>query len=398
MPAQKTRSNHLGLLDIAGYFILPAIAVPLLIEIFTTQAPLRWFISGLMLLVAVVFSLREIIINKTVLRAHLYAAIQTTLIVLIMALPPHPLIVVILFFVLSAEVTMLFPPRAAAAWIVLFSVVTVIAYVAEQGFAGLLSFPTYVAGYIFFAVFAQQTARAETARARSESLLLELQAAHRQLQEYAQQAEELAVQQERNRLAREMHDTLGHRLTVASVQVQAAQRLITAAPARAATMLGVVYEQISEGLGDLRRTVAALRAPLEADLALDTALRRLASHFAEATGLTLHLAIADDLPTLPAALRHALYRGAQEGLTNIQKHADAQTVWLELTQQGKAITLCLNDDGRGFDAAAIGRGFGLHGLRERAAQLGGDFSVATRPEGGTELRLSLPLASEAPHA
>jgi signal transduction histidine kinase len=290
---------------------------------------------------------------------------------------------------------MMYPPRVVAAWITLFTVITLVAYVAVSGPSGLVAVPIYAAGYVFFAIFAQQTAKAEAARVESERLLLELQEAHSQLQAYASQAEELAVQQERNRLAREMHDTLGHRLTVSSVQLQAAQRLIPSAPDRAEQMVGAVLEEIREGLGELRRTVATLRAPVEADLALGPALKRLAGGFEQATGIAVHLTVPDDLPNLASSQRHALYRGAQEGLTNIQKHASAQDAWVELIQHHDAVALLVRDNGIGLTDGAAG--FGLHGLRERASLLGGQLSVQSTPGGGAELILTLPVTAERNH-
>ncbi|MFZ2488092.1 MAG: sensor histidine kinase, partial [Anaerolineae bacterium] len=386
MPSQ-TAQHKPHLLDISGYFILPAVALPLLWELFAQQAPLRWIISGVFALIAIVFSLRDTLLHGAPWRRTAYTMLQTALIALLLALPPHPLVAVILFFVLSAEVTMMYSTRATTIWISLFSLITMVAYIGEMGLNGVLSFPIYVAGYIFFAIFARQTANAEAARAESERLLDELQAAHVQLQVYAAQVEELAVQQERNRLAREMHDTLGHRLTVASVQLQAAQRLISTAPERAGETIGVVQTQISEGLGELRRTVASLRAPVEADLALAPALKRLAGHFQEATGIQVHLDLADTLPELPASQRHALYRGAQEALTNVQKHAHARTVWIELARQDNTMALRVRDDGLGPADAATAPSFGLHGLRERAAQLGGKLAFGPAEAGGAQLTL-----------
>jgi len=200
------------------------------------------------------------------------------------------------------------------------------------------------------------------------------------------------VVEERSRLAREMHDTLGHRLTVAAVQLEGAQRLIEADPDRAAQMVGTVREQVREALAELRQTVAALRAPLEADLSLPHALARLAAHFETATGITIHQVLprAEELPDLPSTHRLALYRAAQEALTNIQRHAEAGQVWLVLAGDGGAVTLLVSDDGKGFSLSGDQAGFGLHGLRERAAQLGGEMHIEPRRGGGTQLSFRLP--------
>lgn len=399
MSDQSSSRYSLNWLNLTGYFILPAVGIPLLWDLFRANAPARWLASGLLAAFAVVYSLRERIVGRWSRGAYLYTTLETLLIVALLAIPPHQLIAVVLFFVLSAEVTMMYRPRVVAAWIGIFSLITLAAHVAAAGPGGWVAVPIYVAGYIFFASFAQQTARAESARAESERLLAELQAAHHQLQVYAAQVEELAVQQERNRLAREMHDTLGHRLTVSAVQLQAAQRLISGAPDRAMQMVGAVLEEIREGLGELRRTVATLGAPVEADLALGPALKRLAIRFEAATGIAVHLTVAEDLPELASHYRHALYRGAQEGLTNIQKHAAARDAWVDLSRHNGAVALLVRDNGVGLDSNDDDTvGFGLHGLRERAAQLGGHLTVQSTSGGGAELVLTLPVVQEERHA
>ena len=231
---------------------------------------------------------------------------------------------------------------------------------------GLLALGLYGVLYGFIGAFAGALARADAARRESQSLLAELQQAHEQLQEYALQAEEMAVVEERNRLAREMHDTLGHRLTVASVQLEAAQRLCPTDAQRAENLVGTVREQVRGALGELRATVATLRSPVEADLQLLSALGRMIDHLEKATGLTVHRVLPEEMPPLPDGHRLALYRAAQEALTNIQKHAGAGQVWLVLASSAEAITLLVSDDGKGVTEYTEETGFGLRGLRERA--------------------------------
>lgn len=398
MAERSTTRFSLDLLNLAGYFIVPAVGIPLLWGLFQSNDPNRWLVSGALALFTVIYTLRGRIISVRAWGTYFYTGLQAALIVILVLLTPRQLIAVVLFFVLSAEVTMMYSPRVVAVWIGLFTLVTALAFWATGGPGGLIAVPIYAAGYTFFAIFASQTAKAEAAREESERLLLELQAAHRQLQDYAAQAEELAVQQERNRLAREMHDTLGHRLTVSSVQLQAAQRLIPSAPERAGQMVGAVLEEIRAGLGELRRTVATLRTPVEADLALGPAMKRLTDDFQRATGIAIQLSMADDLPELTASQRHALYRGAQEGLTNIQKHAGAGAAWIDLICVDGTVALRVRDDGLGLAANAGDQtGFGLPGLYERATQLGGQLTIGSAPAGGVELLITLPLAPEQSH-
>mgnify|MGYP001574446265 FL=1 len=202
--------------------------------------------------------------------------------------------------------------------------------------------------------------------------------------------EQLTIAEERNRLAREMHDAVGHRLTVTAVQLEGAQRLIPTDPDRAARMIGAVRDEVKQALAELRRTVATLRSPLEVDLPLTHALARLATAFQEATGLNVHLTLPEDPPSIPEAGRLALYRAAQESLTNTQRHAKAKNIWLCLQTSKDNISLTAADDGVGFPTSMDGVGFGLRGLRERAAQLGGELRLETRPGGGAQLRFTLP--------
>jgi signal transduction histidine kinase len=156
-------------------------------------------------------------------------------------------------------------------------------------------------------------------------------------------------------------------------------------------MVGTVREQVREALAELRGTVATLRTPIEADLQLRSSLGRLVSHFEGATGLTVHRVLPEVIPDLPAEHRMALYRATQEALTNIQRHAEASQVWLVLTVGDEAITLLVGDDGRGLTLSGEEMGFGLQGMRERAAQVGGVLYLEPRRGGGTQLSLRLPL-------
>lgn len=333
---------------------------------------------------------------------HLVMAAAATLVTAIVLLPPANPWFVVLFFVLSPTAMMSFPRQAGYAWVGVFSALTVIIFwVAGRGALGmLLMAPLYIAGYFFFAAFATQTALANAAQAESQRLLGELQEAHARLQAYAAQTEALAVAEERNRMAREMHDTLGHRLTVAAVQLQAIERLVGTDPGRAGQMAAAARDEVRAALAELRQTVAALRTPLAADLSLEPALRRLTADFEAATGVAVALSLPDPLPPIPPTHRLALYRGAQEGLTNIQKHANAQHAWLTLDTTGGRLTLRVADDGSGPYSDATpdaGNGFGLQSLHERASYLGGAVTSNPRPGGGFELTMTLPLPLEVTH-
>jgi signal transduction histidine kinase len=361
-----------------------------------TRAPtdtVRWISAVLSLVFGLVMAVMPSPASPTW-RAHLYLAVQTSLGAILMVVHEDWTVFALLYFILSAQAMTLLPPRLGTAWIAGLVLLCGGFGFYRWGSGGLLVTLLYGGGFALFGVFAHAVVRAEAAHNQSQALLAELQKAHGQLQEYAIHAEELAVVEERNRLAREMHDTLGHRLTVASVQLEGAQRLIPQNSEQAAHLVETVRGQVREALSELRSTVATLRTPVEADLHLRSSLKRLVVHFEEATALTVHQALPDRIPDLPADHRLTLYRMAQEALTNIQKHAGASQVWLVLTAHGRLITLLVSDDGRGTSISGDQPGFGLRGLRERAAQLGGSLHLEPRRGGGTQLSLRLPLPEE----
>jgi signal transduction histidine kinase len=375
------------LLNLTGWFTIGVVAIISFVSIDDPAA--RWVAVGLCL----AFVMMDCFFPRRLRPGfeHVFFAVGTLLTVGLMALKTNSFVAPILFFILSAEVMVNLPLRQAWLWIVVFVVITAIFTVISFGlFSGLLSVLPYVGGYSFFGAFGKAMRDANDARQESQRLLEELRTAHQQLQEYAAQAQQLAVSEERNRLSRELHDSLGHRLTVAVVQLEGAQRLIPTDPERAARMIGTMREQMKEALGDLRRTLAALRAPIEDNLPLEQSLTRLAQTFQEGTGLAVQLTLSPELPSLPPAHRLALYRAAQESLTNAQRHAHARQVWLRLSADNGRVMLTADDDGQGLPADLNG-GFGLKGLQERAAQLGGELQLGSGPHGGAQVQFSLPI-------
>jgi signal transduction histidine kinase len=223
---------------------------------------------------------------------------------------------------------------------------------------------------------------------REQRSRAELADAHRQLRGYAEQAEELATTRERNRVARDIHDGLGHHLTVVQMQVQAARAVLSEDPARADAVLAKAQQQAGEALAEVRRSVGALREP-RALPPLPEALAALTAE-SSAAGIATELEVAGAARELDADRSEALYRAAQEGLTNVRKHAAAGSarVLLDFTA-ADAVTVEVRDDGRGVDEHG-NPGFGLVGLRERAEALGGSLERRSVPGAGTTLRVAVP--------
>ncbi len=303
------------------------------------------------------------------------------------------------FAIVAVQAAIVLPLGRAGVWLLGCAAGSIgtswLAYASQAGLgqATLIGLAN-ATGYAFFAVVGGLMRQAIRDRRLSEALNRRLETANARLEAMAARERTLAVVEERNRMAREMHDSLGHRLTVAIVQLEGAQRLIPTDPERAGRMVGAMRDQMKEALGELRSSVAALRAPVEDDLPLGPALKQLGARFAEGTGLAVDVSLPEDMPELSPAQRLALYRAAQEGLTNAHKHAAARRVQLRLKRSGQSIALEALDDGDGLDRADNAGAFGLMGLRERATQLGGTVQLASMPDGGARLVIEIPLEAK----
>jgi signal transduction histidine kinase len=232
-------------------------------------------------------------------------------------------------------------------------------------------------------------------RFRNERLIRELQESQRQLEASAQQGRELAVLRERERLARELHDVLGHALVLAAVKIEAAQRLQPVDSSKATAELDATKQLIRGTMGELRRAVASLRAaPLERQ-SLATAIADSAKETTARSEIRTTIRC-EEVHGLTPIQEEALLRVAQEALTNTLKHASATAVVVRLDQTNGQVRLEVTDDGSGGSSAADwseAGGYGIRGMQERMELAGGALTVLARPEGGTEVRAEIDQTS-----
>jgi PAS domain S-box-containing protein len=205
-----------------------------------------------------------------------------------------------------------------------------------------------------------------------------------------------AREDERRRIARELHDELGQRLTALKMELAGLEG--AAAPDAPPGRIGAMLEMVDDTVAAVRRIATELRPLMLDDLGLNAAIEWLAHSWSRRMGVdvTLHLGAVD--PAIDDAAGIALYRMVQEALTNIARHAHASKVCIELQQRGSALLLTVLDDGVGFDEASMFRegSHGLMGIRERALMLGGDLQIGNSPSGGGRLSVRLPLRADAP--
>ena len=375
---------------ITAYLTLAAVAVGTLIA--RTPDQKFWPILGIFVLIGVEMAFQDR--AKTETGAFLYIIVTTLTTTSLYFLDVQPGLFLVIFFVISAQAMMILPRPWGSIWIIVLAAISTLSFIAQEGIQGaLLLMLIYSSGYLFFGIFGRALMDSNIAKERSEQLYEELQITHAQLQESIQRVEELAVTQERNRLAREMHDSIGHRLTVSAVQLEGAQKLVSKEPDKAAEMIGTVRQQVREALAELRQTVTALRQPIEIDLPINQSLERLVNSFEAITDLDIQLTISE-IPPLSDQYRHIIYRTVQEGLTNIERHANASLAWIYLTISLNEICLIISDNGKGFPADPADNGYGLRGITERVFLAGGRCDFEQRAGGGAQITIHLPLEME----
>jgi signal transduction histidine kinase len=220
-----------------------------------------------------------------------------------------------------------------------------------------------------------------------------LASANRRLANYAATTEQLAISQERNRLARELLDTLAHSVTAITVQLEAIQALWSTEPESARTMLDSALQTAHSGSREARRALKALRAsPLE-DAGLCVAIGNLARAAAARGALQLELATPEDWTTTRPDQEQFLYRVAQEAIANVVRHARATELRVVLERGNGSIVLTVGDNGVGFVTGAVNTAahFGLKGIEERVEMIGGRLIVESGPGSGTTVRVAVPM-------
>lgn len=252
----------------------------------------------------------------------------------------------------------------------------------------LLTTAAFGSAIAFVMAFTYVAVRENDAREQIQELATQLTAANQQLRDYAVQAEELATTKERNRLAREIHDSLGHYLTVINMQLNAAQAVLDSQPDKAHDALQKAQRLTQEGLAEVRQSVAALRASPLLNRPFPDLITDLLQETEESGIVTEQVILGEPRP-LSTKVRTTLYRTVQEALTNTRKHGRASlvTITLDYREPGQVQTT-ISDNGIGsIDPSG---GFGLIGMRERVHLLDGNVHIDSEPGEGFTVHIALP--------
>jgi NarL family two-component system sensor histidine kinase YdfH len=326
----------------------------------------------------------------------LVCLVQTALVATISFVTYNPLVILGLYVALNgALVLLLGQPRPAALAVtgnLALALFTVWLLMPVSG--NFILFSAFIVPVTLFVVGgAALLLQQANARVRMRALLAELETAHRQLAEYADRVEDLTLAAERQRMARELHDTLAQGLAGLILQLEAASsHQASGRPERAQEIVTQAMARARATLADARRVIDDLRRESAGPGDLSEAVREEVARFTTATGIpcTLDLTVP---PALPDAIYEHALRAVAEGLTNVARHARATQVWIHLSSAGNRLEIQVRDNGVGFDPAAAAQAghYGLLGIRERTRLAGGRLEIISGPGTGTALQLYLPL-------
>jgi signal transduction histidine kinase len=214
--------------------------------------------------------------------------------------------------------------------------------------------------------------------------------ANEKLRQYALQIENQATLEERNRIAREIHDSLGHSLTALNLQLETGLKLWQSNPTKAQAFLAKAKELGSKALQDVRESVSTMRSHPLQEQSLEQAIASLAENVQRSTGVApicqIHLS-----HRIPVEVSTAIYRIVQESFTNICKYAQATEIKLEITTTKNSLQVTISDNGIGFDLTQNTTGFGLQSMRDRTLALGGYFNINSAPGSGCKITATIPF-------
>ncbi|MGE5674433.1 MAG: ATP-binding protein [Mycobacterium leprae] len=327
----------------------------------------------------------------------LFLAVQTLLAAGLVLMAGHSALVIALFFPLVGVTFGLFPSVAGR----LLAVGGVLLVWAGAVWLGgdrqmlMQLLPSSAISLLFVGVYVVLFNRQMLERQLAERLADELAAANRRLQSYAVRVEELTITEERQRMARELHDTLAQGLAGLVMQLEAVDDLLSRGESeRAQAITGRAMQRARTTLAEARTAIAALRTPLEQGNVV-SAIEQLVATLRKESGISCVLEVGPgDLP-VKGNTGEQLYRIVRECLTNIQRHAHASQVSVQLSAVASAVRLTVTDNGVGFNPTAVpAEHFGLMGIQERVRLLGGTCQIESAPGAGTRIQIVLPVPAE----
>jgi len=317
----------------------------------------------------------------------IYFTLQVSLIIYLLTLPGSKDFFAILFVIPTMQIMLRLDPRIG--WIWIGSCALIMGFLFFKFFeAGTVAVAIVnTAANIFFGSYALTSRRAQAAQAQNQKLAQELEAANNQLRGYLTQLEQLAVARERNRLARDLHDSVTQTVFSMTLTTQSALLLYERDPSQVESQLDRLTQLAHSALSEMQILISKLRPEPGAQGGLESALRKLIAdrHFLQDLSVSLEVE-GEGFPNPPE--EQGLYRIAQVALHNVVKHAQTKQAQLKM-HLAEPFWIAIADQGQGFDlekASSQGK-VGLHSMRERAEEIGWELQILTSPGAGTRIRV-----------
>ena len=359
--------------------------------------PYQGAVIGLLSAFLLLSVLEPLLSRRSKLYTHLYLGIQSGIIVAVALMPHHDDWFSNLYIVLTLQAAHVLPSKTAFRWIGAFALTGALLLLYARGLiTGLPVILITVVAVFMIGSWLALIRHAETSQRETQTLLSELQEAHRQLQLYTAQAEEMAVLEDRNRLARNLHDSVSQTIFSMRLTAEAARLLLEQNKAKAREQLERLQELAESALAAMRALIHELRPTAIAEQGLVPALRRLLALLERQHGLSTTFDVSGE-PDLSSEQAEQVYRIVQEGLNNVVKHAQIDRATVVVRFDKNRLTLRIEDRGKGFSPEQIkanSESIGLSSMRERVESLGGTLKVDSSPGQGTRINVEVLRANK----
>ncbi len=323
----------------------------------------------------------------------IYLSLQSIFIVTLLLLPPNEDYFSILYVCLTIQAVSYFSIRKGFVWIAIFSILLFAALVYARGTKeGALFFPVPLAGCIITGLYIMAARKALEEKNKSQTLLTALQGAYNKLEDYTKHAETFAAAEERNRLARELHDSVTQKLFSMTLTAEAARMIYEKEPAGVVSLLQRIQELSHDSLNEMRTLLKKLRPKTISQIGLIPTLKQHIKERKDQDGLSVDLII-DGNQGLSPGIEEPLFRIVQEALNNVVKHSGVNSARIVLRLEEESLSLCIEDQGRGFNLAEVEQDtahLGLSSMRERVTLMGGKFSIESESGQGTRIYVEIP--------
>jgi signal transduction histidine kinase len=351
-------------------------------------------LSIMLLTYGILLVMESLFFRDNPFRTNIYLIFQTCLVFIATLFHYELDYFAILYVPLGGQAVFNLPRLNARIWAIILIMMTIIGEMTQFGLPGAFSFTfLYVAAIVFVILFSENTLQAELARQKSDALLEELRDAHRKLQAYTDQAQELAVAQERNRLARELHDSVAQTLYGLTLGSEAASRKLQRGDTKSvAEYLREFQESAQQSLKETRLLIFELRPDILKQEGLRAALISRLDFVEKRSGLEVEMGL-DEVKDIPHNIEMGLYRIAQEALNNVIKHAQANQVSISLKQLQKSLQMTIQDNGIGFQDSTVPvkGGLGFQSMQERAAEMNAKLEINPVSDGGLRVFIEVSL-------